>query len=319
MALELAGERLTTVPSLPRLRLCQHPRSCGFASALAMAEMKDLVASLDKLGLESTPQPSEGKKAEEKAAEASSPQQPKEKQPKEASPPQSSEDKKTEDKATEEASPPQQSQEEKAAGEASPPQQPDEEKREEATYKVAEKKADESTPPSEPQPSSAASPPGDTFFASPDEGKDDILEFTSATEGEGEPSSAWELAPEKKIVRKVGVKSGAELDHLLKKAVAEASHKEKEVQEITPMPVDSASASSTMKEVTSAKASPPGDSSTMDEVSPAEGSPRGGEAPKTAHGRLTLTSRMRHLLSMRSTQVQRKDTIRMLHAVIIFQ
>ena len=105
----------------------------------------------------------------------------------------------------------------KAAEEPSPPRQPGEEKHEEATYKVSEKKVEESPQPSEPQPSSAAfSPAGDATFAAPDESKDDILEFTSATEGEGESSSAWQLVPEKKIARKLGVKSDTELDHLLK-------------------------------------------------------------------------------------------------------
>ena len=35
-------------------------------------------------------------------------------------------------------------------------------------------------------------------------------------------SSAWEVVPEKKVARKIGVKSDSELDHPLKKAVKEA-------------------------------------------------------------------------------------------------
>ena len=53
-----------------------------------------------------------------------------------------------------------------------------------------------------------------------DPADDDILEFTSATEGEPS-SSAWDLVPEVKIARKKGVKSDSELDHMVKKAVRE--------------------------------------------------------------------------------------------------
>ena len=93
------------MPSLPQLHLCQHLRSCSFASALAMAEVKDLVASLDKFDLEPPPQPSEAEKTQKKAAEASTPQQSEEAQPEEkkieeASPPQSSEDNKAEEKGS---------------------------------------------------------------------------------------------------------------------------------------------------------------------------------------------------------------------------
>ena len=54
-----------------------------------------------------------------------------------------------------------------------------------------------------------------------DSAEDDLLEFTSATEGEAS-SSAWELVPEKKIARKKGVKSDSEIDSLLKKVIKEA-------------------------------------------------------------------------------------------------
>ena len=54
-----------------------------------------------------------------------------------------------------------------------------------------EEKASKSTP-----------KPDDKKMSPPPAGEDtDILEFTSATEGEGS-SSAWELVPEKKIARK---------------------------------------------------------------------------------------------------------------------
>ena len=59
--------------------------------------------------------------------------------------------------------------------------------------------------------------------SSPPEADDDLLEFTSATEGEAESSSAWELVPgERQIARKKGVKSDSELDDLMKKVIKEA-------------------------------------------------------------------------------------------------
>ena len=60
----------------------------------------------------------------------------------------------------------------------------------------------------------------------PAEEDTDILEFISATEGEAS-SSAWELVPEKKIARKIGVKSDSELDHLVKKVVKEEAEQRK--------------------------------------------------------------------------------------------
>ena len=58
-----------------------------------------------------------------------------------------------------------------------------------------------------------------------DSAEEDLLEFTSATEGEGEASSsAWELVPnERKIARKKGVKSDSEIDSLVKKVIKEAN------------------------------------------------------------------------------------------------
>ena len=59
--------------------------------------------------------------------------------------------------------------------------------------------------------------------SSPPDADDDLLEFTSATEGEAESSSAWELVPgERQIARKKGVKSDSELDDLMKKVIKEA-------------------------------------------------------------------------------------------------
>ena len=52
-----------------------------------------------------------------------------------------------------------------------------------------------------------------------------LLEFTSATEGEGS-SSAWELVPEKKIARKIGVKCDSELDHPREMVREEAEQRE---------------------------------------------------------------------------------------------
>ena len=55
--------------------------------------------------------------------------------------------------------------------------------------------------------------------------RDDILDFTSATEGEeGGSSSAWDLVPQElpKIARKIGTKSDSELDYLMKKVIKEA-------------------------------------------------------------------------------------------------
>ena len=72
---------------------------------------------------------------------------------------------------------------------------------------------DPSVSPPQPKESKKSPPPADEDT--------DVLEFTSATEGEAS-SSAWELVPEKKIARKIGVKSDSELDHLLKKVVKEA-------------------------------------------------------------------------------------------------
>ena len=52
---------------------------------------------------------------------------------------------------------------------------------------------------------------------------DDILDFTSATEGEDVASSStWDLVPDYKVSRKKGVKSDSEMDTLLKRVIKEA-------------------------------------------------------------------------------------------------
>ena len=90
----------------------------------------------------------------------------------------------------------------------------EEEKREEVSYSLAGKKAEDSAPQGESKSQATPSPlpsiaedevqkQGVAAFISPDKSKDDLLQFTSATEGES--SSAWELVPgqpEKKIAGK---------------------------------------------------------------------------------------------------------------------
>ena len=73
--------------------------------------------------------------------------------------------------------------------------------------------------------------------------ENDVLEFTSATEGEAESSLAWEVVPEKKVACKIGIKSDTELDHLLKKVVEEAKS--------LPVTSSSAAASTSSKDVIS--------------------------------------------------------------------
>ena len=101
-------------------------------------------------------------------------------------------------KEAEETSPPS-SEEKKAEGSSPPP--PPEEGRGEVTHRLGGQSTSAALPPTV-QPSSPAGQEeerkrtAEPAFTSPDEG--DILEFTSATEGEAESSSAWELAPEKR-------------------------------------------------------------------------------------------------------------------------
>ena len=177
-----------------------------------MAEMTDLAKALDKLEVTKKPE-------EEKASPpAEQPTKPAE----EASPPASS------DKPAQESSPPASS--DKQEDQKSPP--PDKEEpsaqpnREEVTHKLGSSAAKDSSPPESKQPTDPAD--------------DDLLEFTSATDGEAS-SSAWELVPDKKIARKKGVKSDSEIDSLLKKVIKEAEEPEK--GEVTPKDVTSSGTS----------------------------------------------------------------------------
>ena len=180
-----------------------------------MAEMADLASALDKLEVTKKPEeekaspPAEQSKKSEESPPASS-----DKPAEEASPPASS------DKPAEESSPPASS--DKPEEKQSPP--PD---REEVTHKLGSSKAEDSSPPESKQPNDPAD--------------DDLLEFTSATEGEAS-SSAWELAPDKKIARKKGVKSDSEIDSLLKKVIKEAEGPEK--VQVTPKDLTSSGAAS---------------------------------------------------------------------------
>ena len=122
-----------------------------------------------------------------------------------------------ESKASEASSPPpkQQSEESKAPEASSPPEdQPSEKPKESSSQKTA--------PSGE---AKALSPPKPQEFQDPSPPEDDILDFTSATEGEeGASSSAWDLVPSElpRISRKKGIKSDSELDSLVKKVIKEA-------------------------------------------------------------------------------------------------
>ena len=158
-------------------------------SAMAK-EMADLASALNKMEV--------SKKTEEEKPSPPS-EQPEQQKKSEESPPASS------DKPAEKESPP--SQEEKPSSQA---------EREEVTHRLGSSKAAEET--------ALTSPPEPEKKKDPAD--DDILEFTSATEGEAS-SSAWELVPEKKIARKKGVNSDSELDHMVKKAVREEAEQRK--------------------------------------------------------------------------------------------
>ena len=157
-----------------------------------MAEMADLTSALNKLEVtkkleeEKASPPAEQPKKSEESPPASS-----DKPAEEASPPASS------DKPEEKKSPPPREEEPSAQPEG-----------EEVTHKLGSSKAAEDP-----------SPPESKQLK--DSADDDLLEFTSATEGEAS-SSAWELVPEQKIARKKGVKSDSDMDSMLKKAIKEA-------------------------------------------------------------------------------------------------
>ena len=122
----------------------------------------------------------------------------------------------TSEKKKSEESPPSDKSEKKKSEGSPPSDKPEEKKSEESppSDKPEEKTSveDPSVSPPQPKESKKSPPPADEDT--------DVLAFTSATEGEAS-SSAWELVPEKKIARKIGVKSDSELDHLIKKVVKE--------------------------------------------------------------------------------------------------
>ena len=187
--------------------------------------MADLTKALDKLEVNPAAAASSPQKKphEEEATLQMSSQQPeKPEAQEETSPPKAQEEATSSSKVPEETSPPK-GQEEASSSktqEAAPPQ-----------------KTAETSPPPE---TSEASPPlktsqgegskekaapaAEAKASSPPEADEDLLEFTSATEGEGEASSsAWELVPgERQIARKKGVKSDSELDVFMKKVIKEA-------------------------------------------------------------------------------------------------
>ena len=188
--------------------------------SIAMAEMADLATALDKLEVtkkrEESPPDSSAQQTKEASPQASS-----------SSPPASAE--KQEEKESEKSPPASNQQEEKKKPEDSP--QPHEE---EVTLKVGSGAASEDPSPPEskkPEDSKDPSPPDskkpeDSKDPSPPEPKpqdsaeDDLLEFTSATEGEGEASSsAWELVPHE---RRIARKKDSEIDSLVKKVIKEA-------------------------------------------------------------------------------------------------
>ena len=176
----------------------------------AMAEMADLTKALDKLEVNPAASSPPKKPHEEDATlqvsgSASSPpptQQPEESKAQEASPPPKAQEASSPPKAQEASSPP------KASEASSPPKAPE-----------------AASPPKAPQAEGSkekAEPSGEAKALSPPE--DDLLEFTSATEGEeGGSSSAWDLVPPElpKISRKKGTKSDSELDSLMKKVIKE--------------------------------------------------------------------------------------------------
>ena len=198
-----------------------------------MAEMSDLATALDKLevtkkGEESTHDTSE-KQTKEASPQASS-----------SSPPASTE--KQEEKKSESSPPASTKKQEEKKAEDSP-----QSNREEVTLKMSKKSSDaaleESSPP-KPQQSEDSKDPSPPESKPKDSAEDDLLEFTSATEGEGEASSsAWELVPqERRIARKKGVKSDSEIDSLVKKVIKEA---EQPTLAVTSKEVTSSSSTST--------------------------------------------------------------------------
>ena len=170
-----------------------------------MAEMADLTKALDKLEVNPAASSPPKKPHEEEATlqvsgSASSP--PPTQQPEES-------------KAQEASSPPKAQQPEESKASSSPPKAPQAEGSKESSSEKAEPSGEaKALSPPKPQQSQDPSPP-----------EDDLLEFTSATEGEeGGSSSAWDLVPPElpKISRKKGTKPDSELDSLMKKVIKEA-------------------------------------------------------------------------------------------------
>ena len=137
-----------------------------------------------------------------------------------------------ESKASEASSPPptQQPEESKAQEASAPPkaQQPEDSKEASSPPKaqLSEKPKESSSQMTIPSgEAKALSPPKPQEFQDPSPPEDDLLDFTSATEGEeGGSSSAWDLVPPElpRVARKKGVKSDSELDSLVKKVIKEA-------------------------------------------------------------------------------------------------
>ena len=207
--------------------------------------MADLAKALDKL--EVTPaeaaSSTQKKPHEEEATMQVTSKQPEKPEAKGASPP----------KAQEETSPPKEQEEAKSPSKAPEETSTSKAQEEAASSKAQEEtasppKAQEAAPP--PKTSETSPPPKSSqdkgskeraAESSPPEADDDLLEFTSATEGEAESSSAWELVPgERQIARKKGVKSDSELDVFMKKVIKEAE----ESPPSSSKPLTSASSSS---------------------------------------------------------------------------
>ena len=189
------------------------------------AEMADLTKALDKLEVNpaaASSSPQKKPHEEEATLQMSSQQPEKPAAQEETSPPKEQEEAKSSSMAPEETSPPK-GQEEASSSktqETAPPQ------------KTAEASPPPETSEASPPPKTSqgedskkkAEPAAEATASSPPEADEDLLEFTSATEGEGEASSsAWELVPgERQIARKKGVKSDSELDVFMKKVIKEA-------------------------------------------------------------------------------------------------
>ena len=183
------------------------------------AEMADLAKALDKLDVNpaaaASLSPQKQPHEEETTMKVTS--KPSEKpEAEETSPPPEQEEAKPSSKPQEEAA--SSKQQEEAA--SSKPQEetasPPEEQKAASPLRTSE-----ASPPQEPPQDKG--PKEKTAQSSPQEADDDLLEFTSASEGEAESSSAWELVPgERQIARKKGVKSDSELDDLMKKVIKEA-------------------------------------------------------------------------------------------------